>query len=100
VALVGLAGAAVASATASSAAIGPECFGDSSIALCATVDPAGLPTVDPTGGDPVGDCIFVGPPPCTPVEVPTPSVTPGSGALVILECIGPACPNPDVRASR
>ena len=38
------------------------CFGPSSAFVC----------VDPTGGTPITECIYAGPPPCHPVSVPTP----------------------------
>jgi hypothetical protein len=89
VATLGVAGAGVVGATTSTAAIGPECFGDTQAAVCVTVDPTGLPTVNPTGGAGINDCVYVGPPPCMPVHVPTPSVTPGSGSYVVLvQCGG------------
>lgn len=89
VALVGLAGAGVAGATTSSAAIGPECFGDTQAGVCVIVDPSGLPAVNPTGGSGIHDCVYTGPPPCTPVNLPTPSVAPGSGSYVaVLYCFG------------
>lgn len=83
-------GSGVVAATTSDAAIGPECFGDTNVAaVCATVDPSGLPTVNPTGGPGVHDCVFVGPPPCMSVDVPTPSVTPGGGGSVVgVQCSG------------
>ena len=49
------------------AAAQPLCFGPSSAYLC----------VDPTGGDPIEECIYAGPPPCHPVSVPTPKLTCG-----------------------
>jgi hypothetical protein len=88
-ATLGVAGAGVVGATTSSAAIGPECFGDIHDAVCVIVDPSGLPTVNPTGGAGIHDCVFVGPPPCMPVNIPTPSVTPGSGSYVaVVYCAG------------
>ena len=85
----------VTAATTSDAAVGPDCFGDSNEAVCVTVDPSALPAVDPTGGPGIHDCIFVGPPPCMPVDVPTPLVTSGSGSsLVDVQCTGIVSPCP------
>jgi hypothetical protein len=87
------AGAAAAgfAAAPAGAAVGPECFGDTHAALCVIVDPSGLPTVNPTGGPGIHDCLFVGPPPCVPVNLPTPSVTPGTGTYVVaIYCAGDA----------
>ena len=39
------------------------CFGPSTSYVC----------VNPTGGTPINECIYAGPPPCIPVSVPTPS---------------------------
>lgn len=90
-ATLGVATAGVVGASSSNAAIGPECVGDIHATVCVTVDPSGLPTVDPTGGAGIHDCVYVGPPPCMPVNLPTPSVTPGSGSYVVLvQCGGDA----------
>ena len=78
----------VSAATTSGASIGPECFGDTNTNVCVTVDPSALPPVAPAGGPGIHDCIFVGPPPCVPVDLPTPSVSPGSGSLVTVQCTG------------
>ena len=92
--MLGLVGGGVVGATSSDAAIGPECFGTSDAAVCVTVDPSALPTVDPTGGPGIHQCVFVGPPPCMPVDVPTPSISPGSGSPVVVQCIGAVpCPS-------
>ena len=89
IATLGAVGASVVGATTSTAAVGPLCFGDVHQAVCVIVDPSGLPTVNATGGPGVHDCVFVGPPPCVPVNIPTPSVTPGSGSYVaIVYCTG------------
>jgi hypothetical protein len=88
-ATLGVVGAGVVGATSSSAAVGPECFGEATQGyVCVTVDPGALPTVNPTGGPGISDCVYVGPPPCMPVKVPTPSVTPGTGDLVLVQCGG------------
>jgi hypothetical protein len=95
--MLAVVGGGVATATTSDAATGPLCFGDTFAAVCVTVDPSALPTVNPTGGPGFHDCVFAGPPPCTPVDVPGPAVVPGSGApLVAVQCTGAAspCPNP------
>lgn len=47
---------------ASPASAQPLCFGPSTAYVC----------TDPTGGDPIEECIYAGPPPCQPVSVPTP----------------------------
>ena len=41
--------------------------------LCAGTENTVVFCVDPTGGAPIVDCIYVGPPPCIPVSIPTPS---------------------------
>ncbi|MDQ4124722.1 MAG: hypothetical protein M3134_03860 [Actinomycetota bacterium] len=46
------------------------CFGPSFSYVC----------VNPTGGAPIEECIYAGPPPCHPVSVPTPLIWCG-GAL-------------------
>lgn len=55
-------------------------------ALCAGTANTAVVCVDPTGGTPIVDCIYVGPPPCVPVSVPTPSVGCG-GDLVQKLCV-------------
>ena len=42
--------------------------------LCVGTQSTVVQCVDPTGGQPIEDCIYVGPPPCIPVSVPTPYV--------------------------
>jgi hypothetical protein len=71
---VGLAIAATMSIAAPAAAQ-ELCFGPSAAYLC----------VDPTGGDPIEECIYAGPPPCHPVSVPTPSMR--CGGLLVFFCI-------------
>ena len=41
--------------------------------------------VDPTGGIPIEDCIYLGTEPCTPISVPTPSASCG-GDLLPFRC--------------
>jgi len=60
---------------------------DNTIVLCADVRPAGVPTVDPKG-DSYDDCIHLVNPPCQPVSIPLPTVTPGSGYPVTASCGG------------
>lgn len=40
------------------------CFGPSTTYVC----------TNPTGGTPINECIYAGPPPCYPVSVPTPVI--------------------------
>lgn len=54
------------------------------IPLCAGTVNTIVVCVDPTGGTPIGDCVYLGPPPCMNVSIPTPSIE-CSGRL------GPAC---------
>ena len=54
------------------------------IPLCVGTDNTIVVCVDPTGGTPIEDCIYAGPPPCTPVSIPTPSISCGGR-------LGPAC---------
>ena len=53
------------------------CFGPSSMYVC----------VDPTGGDPIDECIYAGPPPCHPVSVPTPRIW--CGGMLSCEIVDP-----------
>lgn len=89
---LGVAVSGVATAAAHATPDPPECVGDTDLGgICVVVDPSGLPTVDPTGGPPVTDCVFVGPPPCMNVSVPTPGETPGADPWVVeTYCFGEA----------
>ena len=91
VATLAIAAGGIAAAGSSQASVGPVCAGDANVgAFCVTVDPAGLPTVNPTGGPPITDCVFIGPPPCTPVSVPTPAIVPAADPwFVQVACGGP-----------
>jgi hypothetical protein len=53
--------------------------------VCAGTQQLWYVCVDPTGGEPIEDCVYVGPPPCIPVSVPTPSKRCG-GAIAIIDC--------------
>ena len=55
--------------------------------FCVTANGGALPSVDPFGSS-YDDCVYVVTPPCTPVSVPIPTVTPGSGQAVYLTCGG------------
>ncbi|MFN2588000.1 MAG: hypothetical protein ABR613_07780 [Actinomycetota bacterium] len=57
----------------------------SSSPLCAGTQSFQYVCVDPTGGSGITECVYVGPPPCKPVFVPTPLVTCG-GDRPLLEC--------------
>ena len=78
-------GAALALGTGSASATPgpPNCFGDIHAQVCVTVDTDGLPVVNPTGGPTFYDCISAGPPPCTPVTVPLPSLDSGKDPWVL-----------------
>ena len=55
------------------------CFGPSTAYVC----------VDPTGGTPIDQCIYAGPPPCHPVSVPTPDAWCGGNLRCpILDILG------------
>lgn len=54
--------AAATMAMAPPAAAQTLCFGPTSMFIC----------VNPTGGTPIQECVYAGPPPCHPVSVPTP----------------------------
>ena len=85
-----LAAAALAAAAFSSggAAHAATCAGTAeTFVFCVGVNNAGLPTVDPDGSS-YDDCVYVGAPPCTPISVPIPTVTPGSGDILYLGCGG------------
>lgn len=69
---IGGAGVVVGAGSAN-ATVGPECVGDTHATACIWVDPAGVPSYDPTGGSGIHDCVYAGPPPCKPVDLPTPS---------------------------
>lgn len=64
-------------AIASPAAAQPLCFGPSTAYVC----------VDPTGGNPINECIYAGPPPCHPVSVPTPDAWCGGRLALICPAI-------------
>lgn len=66
-------------AVAPSAAAAPLCAGPSLFYVC----------VDPTGGDPIEECIYAGPPPCHPVSVPTPEAWCGENSPK-LDCDEPS----------
>lgn len=67
------------------------CFGTEEDAYVC-VRPEALPVVEPTGSS-VSRCVFLGPPPCTDVNVPAPSVSPGDGTdLVTVNGDGPTVP--------
>jgi hypothetical protein len=69
-------------------AVAPVCAGTSgTVVVCAAVNPAGIPDVDPEGSA-YDDCVYAGPPPCVPVHVPIPTVTPGTGLPVTVTCGG------------
>jgi hypothetical protein len=79
-----------ASAQATSAAHAESCFGDEHDAatVCVGENSGGLPTVNPTGSSKTL-CIDLGNPQggCTPVTVPIPTVQPGSGQPLTVECL-------------
>lgn len=79
---VALAGAV--GVTFQSVAHAEDCYGLDAGRVCATPNPAYLPTVDPTG-NPIQECIHVGSS-CTPVDVPFPSVTWGTGDPATFGC--------------
>lgn len=54
--------------------------------VCAGTANTAVVCANPTGGAPIEDCIYVGPPPCTPVSVPTPTVSCG-GDLITRICL-------------
>jgi len=89
--LVAIGGTAISVGSAADATVGPECVGNTAAAVCVWVDPAGLPTVDPSGGPGIHDCVYAGPPPCKPVDLPTPSVSGGSDPWAVqIACGGTA----------
>lgn len=89
--LVATGATAIGVGSAADATIGPECVGNTAAAVCVWVDPAGLPTVDPTGGPGIHDCVYAGPPPCKPIDLPTPSVSGGSDPWAVqIACGGTA----------
>ncbi|HEX2057283.1 MAG TPA: hypothetical protein VHI71_02845 [Actinomycetota bacterium] len=49
--------------------------------LCAGTQNTAYVCTDPLGGTIITDCVYLGPPPCTPVTVPGPTLSCG-GALI------------------
>ena len=79
---------AAAALSTGSAADAATCVGTAQTAVvCVTVNYGALPKVDPNGNN-YSDCVYVGAPPCRPVSVDYPSVTPGSGQLITYSCGG------------
>ena len=73
--LVALTAGLVAGAAAPASA--EACFGtEEDLLVC--VRPEALPGVDPNGGS-ISRCVVIVQPPCTPVTVPVPTLTPGDG---------------------
>lgn len=68
---------AVATLAAPAAAQVPVCAGTTSTAYVC---------IEPTGQTLITDCVYVGPPPCTPVSVPGPTVTCGGALISDLRC--------------
>src|SRR3954452_4471405 len=85
--LLAVAALATAAVSGAGAAHAATCAGTANtIVVCTGVNKAGLPTVDPFGSS-YDDCIYLGSS-CTPVSVPIPTVTPGSGDILIFQCGG------------
>ena len=81
--------AATALSLGAGAASAATCVGTAQTAVvCAQVNKGFLPRVDLDGNN-YSDCVYLGAPPCTPVSVDYPSVTPGSGDPVTITCGGP-----------
>ena len=81
-----LAAAALAVAAASTGTAHAACAGTQmTVVLCAGINRPGIPQVDPYGNS-YDDCIYLGTGQCTPVSVPIPTVTPGSGLPVHVTC--------------
>lgn len=57
-----------------------DCIGLDVLRVCYTPNPGWTPAVDPTGA-PIEECVHTGPT-CTPVSIPFPSASLGSGAPV------------------
>lgn len=85
--LLAAAALATAAVTTAAPAANAACFGtERTVLVC--VNSNGLPTVDTSNT--YEDCAYVLPgKPCIPIEVPIPSVQPGSGELVTVTCNGP-----------
>jgi hypothetical protein len=84
VAGVALGGAVALGTLIGSTASAEDCYGLDAARVCATPNPAGIPQVDPTGSA-INECVHVGST-CTPVTVPVPVVTPGTGLPVTPGC--------------
>lgn len=81
-----LAAAALAVAAVSTGSAHAACAGTQmTVVLCAEINRAGIPRVDPDGNS-IDDCVYLGTGQCTPVSVPVPTVTPGSGLPVTVTC--------------
>lgn len=78
--LVALAAVATVAATAVPAVAAPVCAGTTGTRIVC-VHPDNL-DVDPYGGPAVGDCVYLASSTCTPVFVPTPTVTSGPPVTV------------------
>ena len=77
--LLALAAVAIAAASAVPAVAGP-CAGSTGTRIVC-VHPENV-EVDPYGGPAVGDCVYLASATCTPVFVPTPTVTSGPPVTV------------------
>lgn len=53
------------------------------VPLCAGTQGTAVVCVDPTGGTLIEDCVYAGPPPCTPVTVPGPTVQCGGATNLV-----------------
>ena len=85
--LAAVALAAAALSTGAGAAQAACAGTERTVIVCAQLNKGFIPDVDPTGSS-YDDCIYLGSGPCTPVSVPIPTVTPGSGDPVIITCGG------------
>ncbi|HEX2057282.1 MAG TPA: hypothetical protein VHI71_02840 [Actinomycetota bacterium] len=87
-----LAGAAL----VAGAALAPAAPAHASIPLCAGTQNTIVVCVDPTGGILYQDCVYAGPPPCTPVSIPGPTIQCGGNIGQNLCAFNYADPGPPI----
>ena len=54
--------------------------------ICAGTQSTIFVCTDPLGGTVITDCVYLGPPPCTPVTVPGPTLYCGGDLITAVQC--------------
>jgi hypothetical protein len=54
--------------------------------ICAGTQRTVFVCTDPLGGTVISDCVYAGPPPCTPVTVPGPTLSCGGDLIPFISC--------------